>query len=437
MSEPTMISSDLPRGAMVGEYSIEEKIGEGGMGQVYRAQHPRIGKMAAVKVLAAELTQDLTIVRRLLQEARAVNQIHHPNIVDIFSFGELPDGRPYFVMEYLQGESLETALTRESLPRAEIVPLFEQLCLALGAAHKAGFIHRDLKPDNLWVVRTPNQAPALKILDFGIAKTMDDAAPSLTKTGQVMGTPHYMAPEQAMGRPVDERTDIYALGVILYRLAAGVVPFPDQSVNAVIVKHATQDAPRPSSHRRLPAPFDTVIMRCLAKDPSQRPQTTGDLWRELKPALDEWAGVPSAVPNPPAQRPVTGTEATILATDSRTIPPVERIPTGPAVQKNNRRSGLIGVALATLSVLVATGIFFANRHPAEPIPLPTEPVLAPADARPYAAHADTVVVPKAAEVPSEPARLDAGANPSPRVPVSPPSKKPKRTHHEEPRPILL
>jgi serine/threonine protein kinase len=166
--------------------------------------------------------------------------------------------------------------------------LVEQLCQALGAAHDAGFVHRDLKPDNLWLLRKPDHTPFLKILDFGIAKNIRIPAPGLTVTGQVLGTAQYMAPEQVLARTVDTRTDIYAIGIILYRIPAGELPFDDPNLYTVVTKQVTEE-PRPlSAHRKLPTDLERVVMRCLAKEPADRPQTDAELWREIGPALRAW-----------------------------------------------------------------------------------------------------------------------------------------------------
>ena len=286
---------DLEEGTNVGEYVVMCKIGEGGMGQVYAGEQPMIGKQVAIKVLSSELAQDPSLEQRLLEEARAVNLIRHPNIIDIFSFGTLPDGRPYFVMEYLEGENLEDALCHNTLLATDLTALVEQLCQGLGAAHAAGFVHRDLKPENLWLVRRPEHPPFLKILDFGIAKNTRLPAPGLTTNGQVMGTAHYMAPEQVLAQGVDARTDIYAVGVILYRILAGVLPFDALSTYAIVSKHVSEQAQPISSHRAVPAELEAVVMRCLAKDPAERPQTASQLWRELKPALQVGQAVRSDV----------------------------------------------------------------------------------------------------------------------------------------------
>ena len=219
---PEGADAALRPGAFVGEYQIGHLLGEGGMGVVYAATHPEIGKRVAIKVLAPHAAQHPDLIRRFKEEARAVNKIRHPNIIDIFAFNQLPDGRHYFVMEYLEGENLTARLERGGMEFAELRRLLGQICSALEAAHEEGVIHRDLKPDNIWVAKQHRSESRIKLLDFGIAK-LSDHLPSVktTQAGVSLGTPHYMAPEQGLGRPIDHRADIYALGVVLYQIFAG------------------------------------------------------------------------------------------------------------------------------------------------------------------------------------------------------------------------
>src|SRR5262245_23883709 len=191
---------DLPVGSQAGEYRIEKKIGEGGMGAVYGARHPLIGKRAAVKVIRRELSSSRDAVDRFVLEAQSVNQIGHPNIVDVFGFGRLPDGRSYFIMEWLQGESLRERLLRP-LPLTEALEILEDVAKPLQAAHEAGVVHRDLKPDNVFLASVKGDKPKVKLLDFGLAKLTgaDTQRFDRTRTGVVMGTPLYLSPEQAKG----------------------------------------------------------------------------------------------------------------------------------------------------------------------------------------------------------------------------------------------
>jgi len=334
----------LEPGTAVGEYLVTRKIGAGGMGEVYAGEQPLIGKQVAIKVLSPKLLQDQSTARRLLEEARAVNQIRHPNIIDIFSFGVFPDGRPYYVMELLEGENLEAALARGRLDPTAVFTLMDQLCQTLQAAHAAGFVHRDLKPENLWLVRRADQSLFLKVLDFGIAKNIHPASPSLTTSGQVLGTAHYMAPEQALARPVDARTDIYAIGVILYQILAGVLPFDDPNAFNVVAKQVAEQPKPISAHRPIAADLEAIVMRCLAKDPAERPQTVDALWAELRPKLA------SLRPN---AGPAKATVAAVIKANSRTtIQAVERsAPHAPMAEpQRTRRLLFAGMGAAVLLV---------------------------------------------------------------------------------------
>jgi eukaryotic-like serine/threonine-protein kinase len=264
----------LAPGTMVGEYAVEGQLGEGGMGTVYAAVHPVIAKRAAIKVLHPALSVNREMVERFIQEARSVNQIGHANIVDIFAFGTLPDGRSYFVMERLQGESLRERMQAGEIPIRDVLAILETITIALEAAHDKGVVHRDLKPDNVFLVDFKRDRPLVKLLDFGIAKLLGDgsALTERTRTGNLLGTPGYISPEQARGHAVDHRTDIYALGAMAYELLTGELPFLADNGADMIAKHL--HAPPPSARAanpRVPAALDKLIVRLLAKDPDRRP----------------------------------------------------------------------------------------------------------------------------------------------------------------------
>jgi tRNA A-37 threonylcarbamoyl transferase component Bud32 len=264
----------LEVGALVGEYRIEGLVGQGGMGQVYGAIHPLIGKRAAIKVLRRELCADPESIERFVLEARAVNQIGHPNIVDIFAFGALTDGRQYMVMEWLRGESLAERLARQPPSLDETCEILLGVCAALDAAHAEHIVHRDLKPHNVFLCDARGMRPTVKLLDFGLVKLMgsDDVRMERTRSGSLLGTPAYMSPEQARGRGVDHRTDLYALGVMAFELATGALPFMEPSAMEIIVAHMQQTPPSPSSVRPgLPAALDALVLGMLAKDPADRP----------------------------------------------------------------------------------------------------------------------------------------------------------------------
>jgi serine/threonine-protein kinase len=276
-------------GQSFGNYRVTGLIGEGGMGVVYAAEHPAIGRRAAVKILRSGLTDNPDIMRRFFNEARAANAIRHPGIVEVFDSGTLPSGVSYIVMELLDGESLAARLRKAGkLPPAEARALAAQMASVLAAAHAAGIVHRDLKPDNLFLVaddRDPD-AEIVKVLDFGIAKLGIDAAHDAkfrTRTGAVMGTPSYMSPEQCRGtKEVDHRTDIYALGVILYEMVCGRPPFVSEGFGEMVHLHISEPPPPPRTvNPTVPADLETIIMSCLVKNPDQRTQTMAELYERL------------------------------------------------------------------------------------------------------------------------------------------------------------
>src|SRR5262245_33363253 len=253
---------DLVPGFIVGEYKVDKKIGEGGMGAVYSATHPMIGKRAAIKVISAALGTNAEAVGRFVQEARSVNQIGHPNIVDVFAFGDLPDGRNYFVMEYLQGESLADRLGKGAMPLGEAIEILDQVADALEAAHEKQIVHRDLKPDNVYLAAVRGGRTMVKLLDFGIAKLSVADGPGSggvqkTRTGMMMGTPGYLSPEQARGKNVDHRTDIYALGCMVFEIVCGRLPFIADNAMDIVLMHMTAAPPRASElWPEIPPPLD-------------------------------------------------------------------------------------------------------------------------------------------------------------------------------------
>ena len=273
-------AQDRLLGAKVGNYEVKQKLGEGGMGAVYLAVHPNIGKRVALKVLHPEFSSNEDVIGRFFTEAKAVNDIQHPNIVDIIDYGEMPPlagvGQKvvYFIMEFLAGDSLAKVI-HDQAPlapeRSQMIAI--QVADALGASHRHGIVHRDLKPDNVMISQRRDGRDFVKVLDFGIAKlTGDHQGSRRTRTGIVMGTPAYMSPEQCEGRGnVDPRTDIYALGILLYEMLAGQVPFRGEGYGEVLVQHMTQVPRRPSTIRGvIPPHLEAVCMRALEKRPSDR-----------------------------------------------------------------------------------------------------------------------------------------------------------------------
>lgn len=278
---------DLPAGTLVDGYRIVRLIGRGGMGTVYAAQDKEIDRLVAIKVLSAELAERADFVARFETEVRATVAIGHPNIIIIFQCGVLPTvpRQPYFVMEYLPGQSLEDRLEHGPLSVAEARKLLGAFD-ALEAAHRAGIIHRDLKPDNLWLGSAHGER-FIKILDFGIAKLMTPSARSLrTRTGSAMGTPHFMSPEQWAGKEVDKRTDVYAMGVVLYSaFTGGKFPFDAATPQALSIKLMTEKPTPPSHFSKVDRKLERLILKCLERDPMQRPQSAAEVRAKLDTIL--------------------------------------------------------------------------------------------------------------------------------------------------------
>ncbi|RYE83832.1 MAG: serine/threonine protein kinase, partial [Myxococcales bacterium] len=361
--------AELHRGDVVGEYRVESKLGEGGFGAVYGAVHPLIGKAAAIKVLHRQYSSSPQMVGRFAAEARAVNQIRHRNIIDIFSFGALPDGRQYYVMELLEGMTFDRFLDeRGPLPPAVALPILRQMARALDAAHAAGIAHRDLKPENIFLVMDGDGDIFPKLLDFGIAKLLhDDASPESgsvkTRTGTPMGTPYYMSPEQCRGHNVDHRTDIYSFGVMTFKVLTGQVPFDAPAVVELLYRHLSETPPLPSSVRpELGTTFDAPVQRMLEKDPARRPPTvTAAVDGLIEAALAAGLSVPlppgyspgsmSSFPRLPISQSRPSGDSVASQTPATLVTPGAR-----SERPAGRRGALPALALAALGGLALLGL---------------------------------------------------------------------------------
>jgi|JI10StandDraft_1071094.scaffolds.fasta_scaffold06297_8 tRNA A-37 threonylcarbamoyl transferase component Bud32/uncharacterized membrane protein YgcG len=294
-SDKPRVEENLIGTTLLGRYTILRKIGQGGMGVVYEATHTLIGKRVAVKVLLDKYARKEQIVARLEQEARLASAIGHEHIIDITDFGQTDDGRTFVVMEFLEGESLGEILAREGpLPEERILGIAIQVAGALGAAHAKGIVHRDVKPENVFVLRRKDR-DFVKVVDFGISKSLrasdtgDDESPRLTQTGMVLGTPLYMSPEQARGdEALDHRIDLYALGVILYEIATGRVPFTGANYLSIISQVLNEDPKPPRALRpELSDELEAIILKSLDKDRERRYQTTDELLADLTALHDD------------------------------------------------------------------------------------------------------------------------------------------------------
>jgi eukaryotic-like serine/threonine-protein kinase len=377
-----------------GKYKILARLGEGGMGAVYRARRVHIGDEVAVKVLHANFVKDTAALERFRREARAAAMLKHPNVVAIYDYGEArEEAAPAFiVMELVAGKSLRDIL--ESDGRLELqraVALMRSICAGVAAAHRNQIIHRDLKPDNIIVVPPHSDAEpeAAKVLDFGIAKLRDSAGGAgLTQTGVVIGTPYYMSPEQCMAETLDARSDVYSLGAMFYEMLAGAPPFSAATATGVVAKHLTELPPPLPLHAGIPPALEAVIMRALSKDRQGRQGDAAELSRELQPLTGQLQG-DSAYPQmafrgtvpttaePPAPRseglnyptPPPSSTPGYPQMSYREAPGQVSAPPPLIVQPKRSRAGLvIGLVALVVIVLAAAGVAFwmLNQQTSEP-----------------------------------------------------------------------
>ncbi len=403
-----------------GRYRVEARIGEGGMGVVYRASHTVLKKPLAIKVMRGEQAQDPEVVQRFVQEAQSSSAIGHPNIISINDFGTTADGSVYFAMEYLEGQSLARAMEHGPMARQRAIHLFVQMASALEAAHQRGIVHRDLKPDNLFLIRQGGQDDFVKVLDFGIAK-VKNAAAKITRTGMVFGTPHYMSPEQAAGQAVDHRSDIYSLGVIMYQVFAGQLPFDAESYMGVMTKHMYDEPVPPSAI--LPAlrgPVEDVILKALEKKPEQRYQSMLELKQDLERlgrgdpvlAAERKLGVSDTLPFTPLPggSPSSGVPAASAAPAAPTLSEIDAADV-PSVPRKRTPGWLLPAVLASSVGLVLAYLLARSNAPSTESNPPVAAVSAPA---PSAAPGPGMLAPAPSPTPPPP----SAAAPAPRVHIS-------------------
>jgi len=383
------------------------------MGVVYSAIHPVLERNVAIKVLT-EYESGSRAVQRFIQEARLVNRIEHPNIVRIFGYGELPEGRPYLVMEHLAGRTLN-ALIRERAPLSldEAFPILEAIGAGLQAAHEHGIVHRDLKPQNVMVLEQLGSAPVVKLLDFGIAKLLTPQTSSLvaTRTGTTIGSPSYMSPEQCAGREdIDLRTDLYSLGVIAYEMFTGRLPFRAPSHVEARSMHLHEAPTPPSLVTGVPAPLERIILRALQKRPEDRHSSIAAWLAELAQLPVEvrhWRPVPAAHGEsfePPVDTLALGKPGELSRADVAITPQPK-----PQMRDSrlSRRAAFGLGMLAGAVAMLAIGILLMRWHRVQPVAEP---------ARPSAVTVPTIK----AEAPATSAV----------EPPAPAPAKPSKTHHK-------
>jgi serine/threonine-protein kinase len=365
---------------MLGQYRVTGTIGHGGMGIVYVAEHSLLGKSAAIKVLRSELSQKQEVVTRFFNEARAATAIRHPGIIEIYDFGWTRDGAAYLVMEFLEGETLARRSARVPFHWPAVLAIARQIAGALAAAHAKGIVHRDLKPENVFLVPDP-EVPGgerIKLLDFGIAKLAADTSPTLTvtRTGAVIGTPTYMAPEQCRGVAVDHRADLYALGCVIYELCCGRPPFRGEGIGDVLAAHIYMPVPAMSTAKaEVPEAVEALVRRLLAKAPGDRLQTA----EEVIFAIDAANGEQTITMDPPPLATSAVTEIAMTTLSGSAAMPAER----PRTARMRRSVAAVSAGLAAITLVVVTRVM--RRDGAEPVMLAAASVQEPVRSAPVAA----------------------------------------------------
>jgi serine/threonine-protein kinase len=354
-------------GQTVGNYRVTALLGEGGMGAVFLAQHPVIGRKVALKVVHPQHARNLEVVGRFVNEATAISRIGHEHIVEVMDLGRTAEGDFYIVMEYLDGRPLAQLLAQEAPLRPErAIAIAVQIADALGASHEAGIVHRDVKPENVFLVRRGHDADFVKVLDFGLAKLLDGAhaAGRDTSAGTVMGTPHYMAPEQCRAEgEIDHRADVYALGVVLFEMLTGTLPFAGEVYSDILVKQVTM---RPPAARSivpdLPEELDSILQRALAKHPDDRFPTMAAL-------RDALLAPPTAASATPRFRTHEATPTPVINGALEPYDPsLDRVPR----RYNGRTLAIVGAALGGMALAAYVTRSDANQAKAQAAEPPVE-----------------------------------------------------------------
>ncbi len=358
-------ASDLVGQVVADRYHVIKKLGEGGMGQVYLAEHVKMGRRSAIKVMNPSMVHDPDAVARFNREASNASRITHPNVCAIYDFGETPEGLIYLAMEFIEGEPLTDLLEREgALPVARAVGIFTQVAEALQAAHDLGIVHRDLKPDNIMLAQKKG-GDQVKVVDFGIAKAVggDESGQKVTKTGLVVGTPEFMSPEQLSGDKLDGRSDLYSLALVFYRMLAGKLPFEATTVQETMIKRLTDEPTKLAASRpdlTFPAGLQPVLDTALARNPVDRYQAVVKFAADVA-SVTGGRGASAAVPQTRAPADTEG-KTQLLDTSAGVTQRLsaKRAPGGRAAAAPlppSKKRSLVPVAVGVVAVLAAGGVW--------------------------------------------------------------------------------
>jgi serine/threonine-protein kinase len=358
-----------------GRYRVKRLLGKGGMAEVYEGEHEKLGKRVAIKVLHPELAGDEGMIERFLREAQSEARIEHPHIVAAFDWGETPDAAPYAVLEFLDGRDWEKDLERADKPSVQrVAAIVCQVCEALEAAHARGIIHRDLKPANVFLIDRDGNPDYVKVVDFGIAKLLHQGrdTPKLTEPGGAPGTPLYMAPEQLSQQAVDARTDVWAIGVMLYEALAGKVPFNADTIGVLVMKVLTETPQLQDLRPEVPDPIRELVQRMLAKDPAGRPESCEEVRRVLEPYARGTAQPPGNAaqlqPTAPSPRLPAAPKPVPVAPHGESPRARGMIPDEPPQPSRSGSLPQRVFSLAAVAAIGGTAVAFSNSRSSSPEP---------------------------------------------------------------------